>query len=96
MALAFFLIVCILMLVVVVIIAILDGMFNIGIKNVLNEYIKELKYRQKKKYGPEYSLEYKIDKIETENGAATVYCVYSEKFSKNDIAKERDEIIYMI
>ena len=94
--LVFIIIVAVLMFVAALSISIYADMSNSSIKNILNEYITELKCRQKKKYGPEYSLEYKIDKIEKEEDMATVYCVYSEMISKNDIAKERDEIIYMI
>ena len=94
--LVFIIIVAVLMFVAALSISILADMSNTSIKHVLNEYITELKCRQKKKYGPAYSLEYKIDKIEKEEDMATVYCVYSEMISKNDIAKERDEIIYMI
>lgn len=75
---------------------IIEGTFHLSLKSGLREYITELKCLRRKKYGPDYSLEYKIDKIETEGRAATVYCVFSEKFSKNDITKEKNEIIYLV
>ena len=90
-----FVIMFVLALVGVILKAIIEGIFHFSLKTDLGEYMTEFKCQHRKKYGPEYSLEYKIDKIETEVDAATVYCVFSEKFSKNDIAKERNEIIYL-